>query len=211
MKKVLFTGLLLLSMLVATTHAVFAGVAIELISVTNNGGGPTFTFHVNGPFSPSELKGSVHVNGGDGFGLHCQQQDETTVVCHASKKIGGQSVSVTFGGATFWVDVPEQRIASGGGGNTQYCYGAWANNLFQNVTVNYGPNGNPSSIHSQNGQSYGWQDYGPICQDEPGVAVPTVGYDHFILDTSNGKAFLFFVDGGLCGQNHGAAYYAVSC
>lgn len=206
MKKVLFTVLLLVSMLAATTGSVLAGSAIELISVTNGGGGPTFTFRVSGEFSPNELKGSGHISGGDDFGLHCAQQDETTVICHAPKKASGQAVSLTFGGATFWADVPQPQLG-GGGGSTRYCYGAWTNVLFQNVTVSYGPNGDPSSVFSENGQFYGWQDYGPICQDEPGVAMPTVGWDHFILDTSNGKAFLIFDNSGFCGQNHGAAYY----
>lgn len=210
MKKAVFTALLVFSMLLVNTGAAFAGSALELISVTNGGGGPTFTFRVSGGFSPGQLKGSGQVSGGEGFPLHCAQQDETTVICHAPRKISGQSVSVTFGGATFWTDVPQPQLG-GGGGNSQYCYGAWANNLFSSVTVTYGPNGDPSSITSLNGQSSGWQDYGPICQDELGVAAPTVGYDHFILDTSNGKAFLLFYNSGLCGQNHGPAYYAVTC
>jgi hypothetical protein len=209
MKKVLFTVLLLLSMLAATTGDVFAGSALELTSVTNSGGGPMFTFRVNGEFSRDELKGIVRVSGGgDDFILHCAQKDETTVVCHATKKISGQAVSVTFGGATFWANVPEQRIASGG---TQNCYGAWANVLYQNVTILYDSNGDPSIINSSFGQAYGWQDYGPICQDEPGVSEPTVGWDHFILDTSNGKAFLWFRNDSWCGQIHGPAYYALFC
>lgn len=190
--KAVFTTLLLLSMLLANTGAVFAGSAIELISVTNGGGGPAFTFRVSGEFSPSQLKGSGQVSGGDGFPLHCAQQDETTVICHAAKKISGQSVSVTFGGATFWADVPQPQLGRGGG-STQYCYGAWVNSLFSTVTVEgYNSNGDPFVISFGVRQSYGWQDYGPICQDEPGVEHPTVGWDYFILDTSNGQSLLFF-------------------
>lgn len=206
MKKIVFTTLLVLSMLLANTGTAFAGAALELISVTNGGGGPTFTFRVSGEFSPNELKGSGHISGGDGFTLHCAQQDETTVICHAPKKASGQAVSVTFGGATFWVDVPEQRIASG---SAQYCYGAWANYLYTNITVTYDSNGDPNIINQFGAQSYGWQDYGPICQDKPGVeSSPIRESDYFILDTSNGQAFLFFNDNGVCGQNHGPAYYA---
>lgn len=109
MKKFFATGLILLSLLVITTGTVFAGSALSLIEVRNDGGGVTFVFRVTGEFSRNELKGFVQVQGGDSYPLSCVQQDETTVVCHASGKAGGQNVVVEFGGADFWTFVPERR------------------------------------------------------------------------------------------------------
>lgn len=210
MKKIIWTILLVILFVTVNTGAAWAGSAIELISVTNNGGGPSFTFRVSGEFSPSQLKGSGHINGGDDFEMDCVQKDETTVVCHAPAKAGGQGTSVTFGGSTFWTNVPEQRIASGGG-STQYCYGVWANKLAVDVKItSYYSNGNPESIdYTPPWTNYGWQDYGPHCQDEPGV--PLSAYDYFILDTSNGKTFVAFWNSAFCGSDHGPAYYSIYC
>lgn len=94
---------------------------MELVSVSNNGGGPTFVFRVNSEFPASELHGGfVQVEGGDSFPLSCVKTDETTVVCHASKQVGGQNVVVGFGGARFWQHVSGPH--SGGGRTSQYCY-----------------------------------------------------------------------------------------
>ena len=54
------------------------------------GKSPVFTFSVNGHFSNSELNGSLHVEGGRDFALHCLQIDANTVKCTAPKKAAGK-------------------------------------------------------------------------------------------------------------------------
>lgn len=207
MNRVLLTGLLLASMLVATTGSVLAGSALELISVTNGGGGPAFTFRVSGEFSPSQLKGSGQVSGGEGFPLHCARQDETTVICHAPKKISGQSVSVTFGGATFWTDVPQPQLG-GGGGNSQYCYSLWANIKGTSVSADNIYIGGvlvAQSAAVNNTVNLSYQDFGPICQDAPANE-----HDIVILDIGGGYQTYGFFDpspASFCSPDHGSAYY----
>ncbi len=138
MKKLFVTALVLTALLAVTAGTAFAGSALELLQVQNNGAGPTFTFRVTGEFSADELvSGFVQVDGGDAFPLYCAQTAADTVVCHATKKVGAHDVVVGFGGARFWVNVPGQS-------QRQFCYSAW--DAFWTST---------------------WVDYGPICQDEP--------------------------------------------
>lgn len=106
MKKIQFSLIILLALLVMTTGTAFAGSALSLIEVRNDKSGATFIFRVTGEFSRSELNsGFVQVSGGDNYPLSCAQQDATTVVCHTTKKAGG-NVVVSFGGSSFWTDVP---------------------------------------------------------------------------------------------------------
>jgi hypothetical protein len=108
MNRFFSTTLVLLTLLAVTAGTAFAGSALELVHVANNGGGPTFTFRVVGDFSADELAGGfVQVQGGDDFPLYCSQTAPDEVVCHTSKKVGGHDVVVGFGGARFWVYVPE--------------------------------------------------------------------------------------------------------
>ncbi|MBE7433853.1 MAG: hypothetical protein HS100_08040 [Anaerolineales bacterium] len=116
MKRLFFTALVLTALLAMTAGTAFAGSALELRSVGNNQGGPTFVFRVTGEFSNSELTGFVQVQGGDDFPLYCSQTSPTEVVCHASKKVGGHDVVVGFGGARFWTYVPEP------GPGRSFCY-----------------------------------------------------------------------------------------
>jgi len=213
MKKAVWVGFVLLSMLVANTGAAFASSAIELISVTNNGGGPTFTFRVSGEFSPNQLKGSGHISGGDDFSLHCQQQDETTVVCHATKKISGQAVSVTFGGTTFWADVPEQRIASGGGGggNGQYCYSGWSTQYYSNAEINYDLNGNQTgwSINFSPSINTGVETHS-ICYDS--ASVPPLQYAQVTHDVFENVLQYSQSGTSFCSvPNLGEGYYPMFC
>ena len=109
MKKLLFTALMLTALLAATVGTAFAGSALELVGVSHNSGGISFTFRVNGEFSQSELQsGFVQVQGGDDFPLYCSQTAADEVVCHTSKKVAGHDIVVGFGGARFWTDVPEE-------------------------------------------------------------------------------------------------------
>ena len=208
MRKIIFTVFALLVMLISNTSLAQAGSAIELISVTNNGGGPTFTFRVNGDFSKDDLKGSGQISGGDDFVLNCkvEEDDPTLVICHAPQKAGGKSVSITFGGATFWTDVPEQRIVS----SRQYCYQGWANQYFNNADLNYNPIKNSYTIIFQAPViEPGVQEHS-ICYDEkpeqptPYVQV-TYGNLENVLEYSNtGK--------DICAiANQGEGYYPVAC
>ncbi len=143
---------LLVSVLMGVfTETAFASSVLDM-SVSNGGGGPTFIFTVSGDFS--KINGTVQVEGGDSFPLYCRQTDETTVICHATKKITGQNVVVNFGGAKFWVNVPLPSIESNNNsGNSQYCYNVygWNKDIFsgptdwvlagthcQNAPANYG-------------------------------------------------------------------------
>lgn len=99
--------------LLLPTHYVYAApqqeIVISLIEVRNdNRGSVIFIFQVNGKISKSNLNnGYVQVQGGDDYGLHCNQTDEDTVQCTTSKKTGGENVVVGFAGSRFWVYVPE--------------------------------------------------------------------------------------------------------
>ena len=109
MKKYFLSIFVLLSLLATTTGTAFAGTALSLIEVRNDDGVPTFVFRVNGSFTNGELhnQGYVLVSEGEEYDLHCAVQDETTVVCHTSKKVSGHRVMVHFGGSDFWTTVPE--------------------------------------------------------------------------------------------------------
>ena len=146
MKKFFGTSFVLLTLLALTTGTVFAGSVVELVSATNNGGGPTFTFRVSGEFSPSELEsGFVTVEGGDSFQLFCSQTDATTVVCHTSKKTSGQNVVVSFGGAKFWTDIPDAWSPA------QYCYHMYDFLSKEEYDAGY----------------WQWMDRGLTCQETP--------------------------------------------
>jgi hypothetical protein len=177
MKRLLFTTLVLTALLSMTVGTAFAGSALELVSVQNNGGGPTFTFRVNGEFSPDELSGSfVQVEGGDNFPLYCAQTAPDEVVCHASKKIGGKNVVVGFGGARFWTDVPEQRIH-------QACYPVYD----ANTTWPTFPTVAPGFVY--------WTE---VCTEEqPVETVWPVGPIYYLGDAPSGwgNIWLFFENG----------------
>jgi hypothetical protein len=142
MKRYLITVLTLLTMLaVQSVGIVAASGVITLVGVSWSESGPIFTFRVSGKFSKAKLKGSVHVENGGDYGLHCTQVDEGTVKCHTSKKVSGANVSVTWGGSTFWTYVPASPDPA-----PEYCYSVWDWWEFTN---------------------YEWTDFGPYCQDAP--------------------------------------------
>jgi hypothetical protein len=133
MKKMKYVGLFLslFAMLVSIAAAPLAGTAIALLEVRNDSdGGIMFVFQVDGQFSKSELKGVVHVQGGDDYPVYCAQVSETQVNCSTSRKTAGQNVSITFGGAIFWDRVPESR--------PQYCYDVWDEVFFQPQFISQG-------------------------------------------------------------------------
>lgn len=153
MKKYFITILVVLSMslmLVGTAAAApqAAGTA-TLVSVQYvPGKGPVFTFHVTGKFSKSELKGTLHVEGGADYDLYCTQVDESTVKCSASAKVSGVNVAFSWGGSTFWANVPEAPV---------FCYGIYDWNF-------------PDST--------AWQQYGTHCQETKAEYGDMISWDN---------------------------------
>jgi len=135
MKKSLLVIMMVLSMLAMFAGPVSAaplasGVA-TLVSVEYvPGKGPVFTFAITGEFTKAELKGALHVDGGDDFDLYCIQVDSSTVTCTVSKKAAGKNVSLTWGGAKFWTSVPAV---------SEYCYSVYDYDL-SDSWKNYGEN-----------------------------------------------------------------------
>jgi hypothetical protein len=150
--------------------------------------GPIFTFHVTGHFSKADLKGFVHVEGGEDFTVSCTPVDDETVKCGTSKAAAGKNVSITWGGSTFWATVP---VAP------EFCYGVWDFWTFEEF---------------QNG----WRNFGPHCQDSPAkegdelwYTVPAGSYPWW--DESFEAPVWFINDPRLCEYvpvpDHGEAYY----
>lgn len=117
---------------------------VTLIEVRNDKrGGIIFVFQVNTKISKTDLNnGFVQVQGGDSYGLHCNQVEETLVQCSASKKTAGTNVVVLFAGTKFWVYVPLQEFEP-----VTQCYSVydWDDSFFPT----------------------GWVKYGEYCQDFP--------------------------------------------
>ncbi|MCZ2127599.1 MAG: hypothetical protein LC099_07480 [Anaerolineales bacterium] len=164
MKRIFFVVLIVLGMLVASTGIALAGSAIELKLVRNDVAGPTFIFRVSGTFTNDELNSFVKVQGGDHVPLYCRQIEDDTVICHAARTIGGKNVTIYFGGAKFWVKVPEQSLP-------KYCYNAydW-----------WGFTGNM------------WVNFGPLCQNGPAEPFDTATYSYSIGGTTYGGWVQFY-------------------
>ncbi len=132
MRKVLFTGLVLLSLLALVTSTVSAapnaGGLITLVEVRNDrDGNVIFVFNVSGEFPETRLNGSVQVQGEDAnYGLYCSRVSDDTIQCTTSKKTGGRNVVVYLAGFIFWAFVPESSgPLPGSAGPTQYCYNVY--------------------------------------------------------------------------------------
>lgn len=151
MKRLYSTFAFLIIFLILTTETAFAGSVIDLIGISNSGGGPAFTFRISGDFPQGDLNGTVQVEGGDSFELHCKQVDSATVVCHASKKVSGENVIVYFGGAKFWASVPQPSLGDGSGdGINGYCYEVYSVEFLDRPNF-----------------PVGWDPQGQYCQDIP--------------------------------------------
>ena len=191
MKKLSLTTLFLLLMLVSLVGTAAAAPrssrTITLLSVDYvPGKGPVFTFRVSGHFSRAELKGFVHVEGGEDYDLYCNQVDETTVKCTTSKKAGGTNVALTWGGSTFWTSVPAAP---------EFCYSIWD---WWDFT------------------DYEWADFGPYCQETPANAFDIISYDVPHPDGSFESFAVFYdVDvADYCSSPvpyNGPAYYYPGC
>lgn len=150
MKNRFSNVLVILSLLLALVSVAAApkasGTATLIGAGYVEGKGVVFTFHIDGKFSESDLKGSVTFQGGGNYGLDCVKVDSETVKCTASKAVAGHDVIVTWGGSTFWTHVA--GIPSKSSETAQYCYGVW-------------------DFWTEEQIEAGWVDFGPVCQDEP--------------------------------------------
>lgn len=112
--------------------------AVFLIEVRNDKeGGIIFVFQVNGKISKANLNnGFAQVEGGDSYGLHCNQTDDTRVQCSTSKKASGKNVVIGFAGTKFWAYVPESKAVE----PIYQCYNVydWDDNFNPSAWVNYG-------------------------------------------------------------------------
>jgi hypothetical protein len=135
MKKQLIAVMLVISMLTMFVGTVAAApvasgratlVGVEYVP----GKGPVFTFAVSGEFTSADLKGSLHVEGGDDFDLYCARVEASTVTCTVSKKAAGKNVILSWGGSTFWASVPTAP---------EYCYHVYDYDL-SNAWKDYGTN-----------------------------------------------------------------------
>lgn len=152
MKKYVLTILVVVSMLVMLVGTVaaapLAAGTATLVGVQYvPGKGPVFTFSVSGKFSKADLKGSLQVEGGANFDLHCTKVDDSTVTCTASKKVAGENVALFWGGGTFWAHVPAAPL--------EFCYSVWDWWEFTD---------------------FEWTDFGPHCQPDPANAGDTITY-----------------------------------
>jgi len=125
MKKLIFTGLLLLSLLAGTVKTVFALDGLIFLEETRNdpGGGVIFVFSFSGEFSDSYFKGFVTV-GDEKYPIDCNVVAEGLVQCTTSRAVAGRNVVVQVGEFIFYTFVPEggfQRST----GTTTYCYNVY--------------------------------------------------------------------------------------
>jgi hypothetical protein len=189
MKKIIFVVLALIAMLASIAAAPMQNTSVILVGVSNGGGGPMFTFTVNGPVNLNN--GIVHsVEGpykGD-FPLSCKQENETTVICHATGKISGSWVTVEFGGTRSWVQIPDTQEPA----QPSYCYG-----YYELVSGS-----NPLSTGPMVGWS--WGEVANICQDAPAADGDTATY--------GGDPYEFIQDGLNDSHNYnpGPAYYMIA-
>jgi hypothetical protein len=144
MKKQLIAVVLVLSMLSAFAGtAAAAPLAVGVVNLVEVdfvwGKGPVFTFSVSGDVSKSDLKGSLHVEGGGDYVIHCVKVDAETVKCTGPQKVANVNAVVTWGGSTFWTYVPGPR--------TNFCYDVYDWNYPGPYTT--------------------WVNFGSYCQEEP--------------------------------------------
>ncbi len=189
MKKILFVVLAVYAM-IATVAAAPMPASVTLVGVSNGGGGPMFTFRVDGPVNLNN--GVVHsVEGqykGD-FPLSCKQENETTVICHATKKISGSWVTVEFGGSRSWVQIPEAQEPV----QPSYCYG------YYELIADSNPL-SPGPMKSE----WSWSEVTNICQDTPATDGDK--------ETYGGDPYEFIQDGLKDSHNYnpGPAYYMIA-
>jgi len=187
MKKVLFVALVIISMF-ASIAAAPMPVSVTLVGVSNGGGGPMFTFRVDGPVS---LKGIVHSVDGEyrgDFPISCVQKDATTVVCHAPRKLSGSNVTIEFGGTRSWVQIPESQAPA----KPSYCYGYYE----------LAPGPIPPAIGPLT--AWSWSEVTNICQDTPAADGD--------METYDGAPYEFIEDGLADNHNYnpGPAYYMIA-
>lgn len=149
MKKLLFTFVILLSMLVATTGSAFAAPLkdgyLTLVEVRNDTyGGVIFVFSIVGELSEKELKNGVIFFEDVKYGLHCKSEN-SVLTCTTSQATAGHNVTVNVGGFIFWTFIPEKGPAT----PSQYCYGVY------------------DVYYNEDSMEHSWQQFDTHCQDAP--------------------------------------------
>ena len=187
--SIILTVFSLLVGLVSVAAAPMAAGTATLIGAGYvEGKGVVFTFHIDGKYSKSDLNGRVHVDGGGDFGLDCVQVDDETVKCTAPKAVAGNDVVVTWGGATFWTNVPEIPDPQS---QSQYCYGV------------YDWDAEPTTD---------WVNYGTVCQDVPAEYLDLIIWDNPVWGT---WPYVFLPESpdqdNCLAKRHGDAYYFPGC
>lgn len=152
MKKLLFTLVSLLSLLVMTTGAVFAAPlkdgVLSLLEVRNDkAGGVILVFNVSGEFSKSELKNGIVFFGDEKYELNCNLEG-TVLTCTTSRATAGQYVTVNLAGFIFWTFVPEAAGIPASIGPTEYCYGVY-------------------DLYYDEGTGDYWKQFDTYCQEAP--------------------------------------------
>ena len=142
----------LLAMFVGTVNAAPMASATatlkDVVYVTNKGA--VFTFEVSGTLPNGFHVGSLHVNGGGDYTIHCNQIDAETVKCTAPKNVSDANVVIHWIGLTFWTYVPTSR----------FCYSVYDWNTPSPYTswVNYGQHCQENQ--ASNGDSIYWYNPG---------------------------------------------------
>ncbi|MGB8984471.1 MAG: hypothetical protein WCC12_21575 [Anaerolineales bacterium] len=187
MKKNISIPLITLSLLVALVSVAavpMAGMATLVSVVYVAGKGPVFTFTVSGKFSKAQLKGTLHVQGGADYSLHCTQVDKTTVKCQAPRKVAGVNVVVYLGGFKFWTYVPAARSLG-------YCYGIY----------------DWSEYPQEGGPQVDWVRYGTHCQSSPAEYGDTIQWNNPQFGSSDYEFLPESPSGPSCVPHSGDGYY----
>lgn len=174
MKKLLFTMIAVMSLLVMTTGSVLAKSGYLILRETRNDadGGVIFIFEVVGEFGKKELQNGYVYTDKDKYPTQCNL-DGNILSCTTSRATAGKYVTIYLNGFVFWTRVPESRGSSGGSSVPGYCYPVYdleeevastiwveSDSHCQDVPANYGD----SIMHFSNffgsSSSFIFADYG---------------------------------------------------
>lgn len=152
MKKLLFTLIILLSMLMTATNSASAAPLkdgyLTLVEVRNDRyGGVIFVFSIVGELNEKQLKNGIVFFGDEKYGLHCKSEN-SVLTCTTPQATAGHQVTVNLGGFLFWTFVPEKGPATPSQ-PSQYCYGVY------------------DVYYDEGSQTNSWQQFDTHCQDAP--------------------------------------------
>jgi len=154
MKKILFTSIVVLSLLALPTGTAFAAPLADgyliLREVRNDADSSViFVFDVVGEFSSSDFKNGFVFFGDEKFPMGCHLEG-SVLQCTTSRATAGEYVTVNVGGFIFWAFVPERGTGDDTNAPSEYCYGVY--------DVYYIEEGEGMNV---------WQQFATHCQDSP--------------------------------------------